>query len=90
VLTNDAFGSRCVFEANGPVLRKRPDLDRQTFPDLGLTLAMRQLVELRAKQKDIRTGRHHRMREDPADLKSPGSPQRFSGTGERAACARHV
>jgi uncharacterized cupin superfamily protein len=37
-LTNDAFGARCVFEANGPVLRKRPDLDTHTFPDLGLTL----------------------------------------------------
>ena len=31
-LTNDAFGARCIFEANGPVLRRRPDLDRQTFP----------------------------------------------------------
>ncbi len=39
-LTNDAFGARCVFEANGPVLRKRPDLATQTFPDLGLTLAV--------------------------------------------------
>jgi uncharacterized cupin superfamily protein len=37
-LTNDAFGARCVFEANGPVLRRRPDLATQTFPDLGLTL----------------------------------------------------
>ncbi len=37
-LTNDVFGARCVFEANGPVLRRRPDLDPQTFPDLGLTL----------------------------------------------------
>jgi uncharacterized cupin superfamily protein len=39
-LTNDAFGSRYVFEADGPVLRKRPDLDTQTFPDPGLTLAV--------------------------------------------------
>jgi uncharacterized cupin superfamily protein len=37
-LTNDAFGARCVFEANGPVLRRRPDLDVQTFRDLGLTV----------------------------------------------------
>jgi uncharacterized cupin superfamily protein len=37
-LTNDAFGSRCVFEASRPVLRKRPDLDIRTFPDLGITL----------------------------------------------------
>ena len=37
-LTNDAFGARCVFEANRPVLRRRPDVDTQTFRDLGLTL----------------------------------------------------
>lgn len=37
-LTNDDFGARCVFEANGPVLRRRPDLDVLRFPDLGLTL----------------------------------------------------
>lgn len=37
-LTNDAFGARCVFEASGPVLRKRPELDVRTFPDLGVTL----------------------------------------------------
>jgi uncharacterized cupin superfamily protein len=37
-LTNDAFGARCVFEANRPVLRRRPDLDTQTFSELGLTL----------------------------------------------------
>ena len=37
-LTNDTFGARCVFEANGPVLRKRPDLPRQQFADLGLAL----------------------------------------------------
>jgi uncharacterized cupin superfamily protein len=37
-LTNDAFGARCVFEANGPVLRRRPDLDVHTFEQLGITL----------------------------------------------------
>jgi hypothetical protein len=37
-LTNDAFGARCVFEANRPVLRRRPDVETQTFRDLGLTL----------------------------------------------------
>jgi uncharacterized cupin superfamily protein len=37
-LTNDAFGARCVFEATRPVLRRRPDLDVRTFPDLGVTL----------------------------------------------------
>jgi uncharacterized cupin superfamily protein len=35
-LTNDAFGARCVFEADTPVLRKRPDLSVQRFPQLGL------------------------------------------------------
>ena len=39
-LTHDAFGARCVFEANRPVLRRRPDLDTQTFRDLGLTLGV--------------------------------------------------
>jgi uncharacterized cupin superfamily protein len=37
-LASDAFGARCVFEANRPVLRRRPDLEVQTFPDLGVTL----------------------------------------------------
>jgi uncharacterized cupin superfamily protein len=37
-LTNDAFGARCVFEANRQVLRRRPDLDPIRFPDIGFTL----------------------------------------------------
>ena len=37
-LTNEAFGAGCVFEANGPVLRRRPDLEALTFPQLGLTI----------------------------------------------------
>jgi uncharacterized cupin superfamily protein len=37
-LRNDAFGLRCVFETSGPVLRRRPDLLRQQFDDLGCTL----------------------------------------------------
>jgi uncharacterized cupin superfamily protein len=41
-LTNDAFGLRCVFESDGRVLRRRPDLEVQRFPDLGLTLAVLQ------------------------------------------------
>jgi uncharacterized cupin superfamily protein len=39
-LTNQAFGARCVFEADRPVLRRRPDLDVQRFADLGITLAV--------------------------------------------------
>jgi uncharacterized cupin superfamily protein len=37
-LTNDAFGLRCVFEADRPVLRRRPELPVHRFPDLGFTL----------------------------------------------------
>ena len=37
-LKNDAFGARCVFEADRRVLRDRPDLSAQRFPELGLTL----------------------------------------------------
>jgi uncharacterized cupin superfamily protein len=39
-LTSEAFGARCVFEANTPVLRARPDLAEQRFEDLGVTLAV--------------------------------------------------
>jgi uncharacterized cupin superfamily protein len=37
-LTNEAFGARCVFEAAGPVLRRRPDQPAQRFADVGFTL----------------------------------------------------
>jgi uncharacterized cupin superfamily protein len=37
-LTNEAFGARCVFEADIPVLRRRPDLAAHRFPQLGFTL----------------------------------------------------
>jgi uncharacterized cupin superfamily protein len=37
-LTNDAFGARCVFEGDKPVLRKRPDLAVHRFADVGFTL----------------------------------------------------
>ncbi len=37
-LTNEAFGARCIFEASGPVLRRRPDFPPQRFADLGFTL----------------------------------------------------
>jgi quercetin dioxygenase-like cupin family protein len=39
-ITNDAFGARCVFEADVPVLRKRPELEPVRFPDLGIKLAV--------------------------------------------------
>jgi uncharacterized cupin superfamily protein len=41
-LTNDAFGARCVFEGDKPVLRNRPDLEGAKFPELGLTLCVLQ------------------------------------------------
>jgi uncharacterized cupin superfamily protein len=37
-LTNEAFGARCVFEGDTPVLRRRPDLPVQKFADVGFTL----------------------------------------------------
>ena len=37
-LTNDAFGARCVFEGDRPVLRRRPDLPVHKFADVGFTL----------------------------------------------------
>jgi uncharacterized cupin superfamily protein len=39
-LESDTFGARCVFEANGAVLRERPDREEQRFPQLGCTLAV--------------------------------------------------
>jgi uncharacterized cupin superfamily protein len=41
-LTNDAFGARCVFEGDKPVLRNRLDLEGAKFSQLGLTLAVLQ------------------------------------------------
>jgi hypothetical protein len=39
-LKNDAFGHRCVFEADVPILRRRPDLDPRKFGQVGVTLAV--------------------------------------------------
>ena len=39
-LTNDAFGARCVFEADTPVVRNRPELEPRKFADVGFTLAV--------------------------------------------------
>jgi uncharacterized cupin superfamily protein len=39
-LANDAFGLRCVFEADKPVVRGRPDLEAHRFPQVGFTLAV--------------------------------------------------
>jgi uncharacterized cupin superfamily protein len=37
-LTNEAFGARCVFEGDKPVLRRRPDLPVHKFAEVGFTL----------------------------------------------------
>jgi uncharacterized cupin superfamily protein len=39
-LTNDAFGARCVFEGDAPVLRGRPELSVHNFAEVGFTLAV--------------------------------------------------
>ena len=39
-LTNVAFGARCVFEAEVPVVRGRADLEVRRFPQLGFKLAV--------------------------------------------------
>jgi len=39
-INNEAFGARCVFEANGPVIRKREDLAPVLFGNLGITLSV--------------------------------------------------
>jgi quercetin dioxygenase-like cupin family protein len=37
-LRNEAFGARCVFEGDKPVLRRRPDLPVHKFAEVGFTL----------------------------------------------------
>jgi uncharacterized cupin superfamily protein len=39
-ITNDVFGAECPFEADGPVLRERPDLPVLKFADLGFALTV--------------------------------------------------
>jgi uncharacterized cupin superfamily protein len=39
-LQNDTFGGRCVFEADVPVVRSRPELQPRRFGDVGFTLAV--------------------------------------------------
>ena len=39
-VTNEAFGVRCLFEADVPVLRERPDIEPQRFQHLGIKLAV--------------------------------------------------
>jgi quercetin dioxygenase-like cupin family protein len=39
-VTNEAFGARCLFEADVPTLWERPDLEPQRFQHLGIKLAV--------------------------------------------------
>jgi quercetin dioxygenase-like cupin family protein len=39
-VTNEAFGARCLFEADVPVLRERPGLEPLRFPQLGIRIAV--------------------------------------------------
>ena len=39
-LANDCFGHRCVFEADVPVVRHRPELEPRRFPQIGVNLAV--------------------------------------------------
>jgi uncharacterized cupin superfamily protein len=39
-LVNDVFGARCLFEADVPVVRSRPDLEPHRFPEIGFRLAV--------------------------------------------------
>ena len=39
-VTNEAFGARCLFEADVPSLRDRPGLQPQRFEQLGIKLAV--------------------------------------------------
>lgn len=39
-VTNEAFGARCLFEADVPALRERHDLEPQRFLHLGIKLAV--------------------------------------------------
>ena len=58
-LTNDSFGARCVFEADKPVLRERPQLSVQRFPEFGVTLQIMHpgqptgLYHAESKQEDF-------------------------------------
>ena len=39
-VSNDAFGSRCVFEASPRVVQDRPDIEPRQFPQVGINLAV--------------------------------------------------
>ena len=60
-LTNDAFGARCVFEASGPVLRERADLEQQRFSDLGCTLACEPVKPFYVNAKLVNRGNNSQM-----------------------------
>jgi uncharacterized cupin superfamily protein len=98
-LTNDAFGARCVFEADVPVLRKRPGLEPQRFPQLGFRLAVLEpgkpstMYHAESDQEDflvlagecvlIVEGSERRLRPWDFFHCAPGTAHAFVGAGER-------
>jgi quercetin dioxygenase-like cupin family protein len=38
--TNDTFGARCVFEADGRLAREHPQIEERPFPELGFRLTV--------------------------------------------------
>jgi uncharacterized cupin superfamily protein len=98
-LENDAFGNRCVFEGDTPVLRGRPDLEVHRFADLGITLAVippgkpSGLYHAESNQEDflVLAGECLLLIDDEERLLEawdfvhcpPGTAHAFVGTGER-------
>jgi len=97
-LTNDAFGARCVFEADVPVVRSRPELEPHRFPELGFRLAVLTpgrpgtLYHADSRQEDFLVlageclllveGEERRLRAWDFFHCAPGSAHAFVGAGE--------
>jgi uncharacterized cupin superfamily protein len=98
-LRNELFGSRCVFESDGRVLRDRPDLDGQRFTQLGVTLAVLEpgrpsgLYHAESAQEDFLVlagecsllveGEERRLRQWDFVHCPPGTAHAFVGAGDR-------
>jgi uncharacterized cupin superfamily protein len=97
-LVNDAFGARCVFEGDVPVLRSRPELGVHRFGEVGLTLAVLRpgcpstLYHAESAQEDflvlagqcllIVQGRERRLEAWDFVHCPPGTGHAFVGTGD--------
>jgi uncharacterized cupin superfamily protein len=96
-LLSDAFGARCVFEGDTPVLRSRPELGVHRFPQLGIALCVLQpgqpsgLYHAESNQEDflVLAGECLLLIEDterplaPGDFvhRPPGTAHAFVGAG---------